>query len=187
MSSLKLIVSTPIKPTPNGRGFYQIEERSLYVQIGGLFDTSRFYSFIDSPITRFDIDRKGHLLFLEVNLPRQHWKIQGDLKMPAAIEPADIRWLSFRKKIESPKVLTNKDNSILKLIFSEKEVVYNYYLADSVILQVGSSKEAVAMIVTNIVEDTAGREIAEFRRKMIGRDSQLSHSRRRFTTSATLS
>jgi hypothetical protein len=157
MSPLQLLVATPLQPIPRGLGFYQIEEQSLFVQLGGIFDTQRFYSYIDSPISRFDIDRRGRLLFFEINAPKQRWQVTDRPLIPQIVEPADIRWLDFRRKIQRPELLTNRTNSVLKLQFSEELPHYNYYLSA-------------------IVNDSAGRKIAAFRRLLNGKVSAVSLS-----------
>lgn len=168
MQPLKLLISTPVQPIPRGHGFYQIEEQSLFVQLGGQFDSNRFYSFIDSPLSRFDVDRRGRLLFFEINQARHKWQVVENLSVPEIIEPADIRWLDFRRAIDSPEVLTNKSQSIVKLKFSDVTPHYNYYLAESVILQVDKFQNAVAVIVSDILDDTAGQRIAAFRKELYG-------------------
>jgi len=187
VSPLKLVISTPIQPIPRGFGFFQTEEQSLYVQLGGLFDSRRFYSFIDSPISRFDIDRCGHLLFFEVKAPRNHWRVTNNLTLPESIEPADIRWLGFRLSAESPKLQTNEEYSVLKLQLSDATPKFNYYLADSVIIQVDQSDNAVAIMITEIAEDSAGRKIAEFRRDLRGKTAGISSSSQSYTITFTVS
>ena len=44
----KLKISAPIEPIPPGRGFYQLEEDSLLVQVGVFDRRRRFFSYLQS-------------------------------------------------------------------------------------------------------------------------------------------
>jgi len=167
-SSLKVSISTPIQPIPYGCGFYQTEEEALYVQLGGIFGSQRFFSFIDSPISRFDLDRQGRLLFFELVVPKRKWQIVEEIKIPELIEPADIRWLNFRQKITEPKLFTDKNHSIMIIKLSEELPEKSYYLSHSIILQVSKTSRASSILISEIVDDTAGQKIAEFRRQLNG-------------------
>jgi hypothetical protein len=169
VSSLKLKISTPVQPTPKGLGFYQIEDGSLYVPIGGTFASRRFFSYIDSPISRFDLDKEGRLMFMELSVPKTQWKIIDKFMPPEVVEPADIHWLDFRKSIVEPELLTNKENSRLLVKLSDETPQFNYYLADSIILQVSRSTHACGIFVNEIIDDAGGRKIAAFRRELSGK------------------
>lgn len=167
-SSLKVSITTPIQPIPYGCGFYQSEEEVLYVQLGGIFGSQRFFSFIDSPISRFDLDRQGRLLFFELAVPKRKWQIVEEIIIPEKVEPADIRWLNFRKKINEPKLFTDKNHSKLIIKLSDELPEKNYYLSHSIILQVSKTNRASSILITEIVDDIAGQKIAEFRRQLNG-------------------
>ncbi|HEX2896690.1 MAG TPA: hypothetical protein VHP63_01390, partial [candidate division Zixibacteria bacterium] len=106
MTSLKVRISTPIQPIPRGLGFYQNDEENLHVPIGAASFSRRFFSFIDSANTRFDLDREGRIIFCEITSPKKDWQIVENLNPPTAIEAADIRWVDFRKTIEPPQLFT---------------------------------------------------------------------------------
>ncbi len=169
MSSLKLKISTPVQPIPRGLGFYQTEDDLLYVPIGGMNASRHFFSYIDSPISRFDLDKEGRLMFIELSVPKTHWKIADKLTLPDVVEPADIHWLDFRKSIAEPELLTNREKNRLLVILSGESPQFNYYLADSVILQVGQSGQATGIFVNEIIDDAGGRKIAAFRRELSGK------------------
>jgi len=114
-------------------------------------------------------------MFIELSVPSRQWKIVDILNQPVVIEPADIHWLDFRKSIEPPEVLTNKEHSRLLIKLSDETPKFNYYLADSVILQVGQSGFACGIIVSEIIDDTGGRRIAAFRRELSGKTPAASH------------
>ena len=175
MSSLQLNISTPRQPIPQGMGFYQLEDESLYVQLGGIFESRRFFSYIDSPISRFDLDIEGRLVFFELTVPKRQWKIIENLVTPQIVEPADIRWLSFRKIIELPEILTDQCRTRLYLKLSDEKPALNYYLADKIILQSSAEWLACGILVTGIVDDTGGRKFAEFRRLQSGKPEVKSH------------
>ncbi len=170
-SSLKVSIATPIQPIPYGCGFYQTEEESLYVQLGGIFGSQRFFSFIDSSISRFDLDRQGRLLFFELACPKRRWQVVEEIAMPEVVEPADIRWLNFRKRIEDPKVFTDKNYSKIIIKLSDEAPVNSYYLSHSIILQVSKNSKASRILINEVIDDTAGKKIAEFRRQLNGKES----------------
>ena len=84
--AIKLRISTPTEPIPPGRGFYQLEEDSLYVQIGLFSRDRRFFSYLESKNTRLDFDREGRLIFIEVDLPRRQWPVDLQLTRPVVAE-----------------------------------------------------------------------------------------------------
>jgi len=187
VSSLNLKISTPIQPIPRGLGFYQIEDECLNVQMGGPFESRRFFSYIDSPISHFDLDKQGRLMFCEISVPRRQWKVADNLVQPRIVEPADIRWLTFRKSIDAPELSTNKELSRLLIKLSDETPQFNYYLADSVILQVGGSNCACGILVNEIVDDSAGRKISAFRRELGGKKTPAAHLNPMDSASTTLS
>ena len=99
---IRLRIATPIEPVMPGRGFYQLEEDALYVQVGLFSSGRRFYSFLESSNVLFDFDRLGRLIFMEVRVPRRRWEVDTTLEVPAIVQPADIRWLNFRDTIDHP-------------------------------------------------------------------------------------
>ena len=187
MSSLKLRISTPVQPIPHGLGFYQIEEESLHVQLGGGFEFRRFFSYIDSPVSRFDLDRQGHLMFLELPVSKRQWEIVEELPSSEMVEPADIRWLVFRKSIAAPKLFTDQNHSRLLVQFSDEPVQCYYYLADSVIVQVSACRNAVGIMINEIVNDSAGKKIAQFRRALSGNSTAAAHWHKRDGSAAAVS
>ncbi|MGH8016095.1 MAG: hypothetical protein ACREBV_07890, partial [Candidatus Zixiibacteriota bacterium] len=122
--------------------------------------------FIDSPISRFDLDKEGRLVFFELTLPKRQWKVVDSLEIPNNVEPADVRWLNFRKNIESPDVTTDKSKSQIYLKLSDETPEMNYYLADKVVVRVASYGTACGILVTEVIDDSAGRKFAEFRRRI---------------------
>jgi hypothetical protein len=166
LSRIRLRISTPREPIPPGGGFYQLEEDILYVQVG-LFSTNRrFFSYLESENVRLELDRSGHLIFIEVNLPRRRWEIDTELAAPVIVEPADIRWLNFRNTFKEPRLVASPDKTTAAILFSDLTPTHNYYLAESVILQTYHRREAVAIVVKDIVDDLAGKEIASFRKSL---------------------
>ena len=163
VEDVKLRISTPIEPILPGRGFYQLEEDSLYVQIGSFSKERRFFSYLESDITRFDIDRTGHLIFIEVAVARRHWRVDQRINPPELAEAADVRWMDFRRKIKKPSLITSYDRTILMLKFHGGTVFRNYYLADTVMAQVDKNNNLAAVWITDIIDDLAGQEIGTFR------------------------
>jgi hypothetical protein len=164
VQSLKLRIMPPTGPIGPGRGFYQLEEDSLYVQIGPFGPARRFFSYLESDHVHLDFDRDGSLIFMEVDLPRRQWRTDESLEQPHRAEAADIHWLNFRDTISEPEILANPNRTAALIRFSDKPALCGYYLAESVILYVGPESEPVSIWVGDIVDDLAGLEIAAFRK-----------------------
>lgn len=161
---ISLNISTPSEPIAPGRGFYQLEEEVLFVQVGQFTAHRRFFSYLDSDGIRLDFDRFGRLIFIEIDISRRHWKVRPNLSPPGVVEPADIRWLHFRDAVAVPKLLTNERKTVVKLAFQKVGDSLNYYAAQSVIVQTGSDNSLAAIWITDIVDDVAGQEIGAFRK-----------------------
>ena len=165
MTSLKLRISPPTGDLLPGRGFYQLEEDSLYVQIAPFSNSYRFFSYLESEHVRFDLDREGRLLFIEVNCPRRHWRVVEDMSCPSHPHEADIRWLNFRCQMTNPELFTNQSRTALILRFAPAAETRTYRLAESVLLETCSDSTLAAVWITDIVDDLAGQCIAAYRRR----------------------
>jgi hypothetical protein len=163
---LKLRISTPTEPIVPGRGFYQLEEESLYVQIGPFDQRRKYFSALESPTTRLEFDRNGRLIFIELLVPRRQWTVDDSITPPKIVEPADIRWLDFRQAIADPVIATVPDRSQVRFVFRPDGSPRNFYLAESVIAQVTSDDALSSLWVVDIVDDLAGEEISAFRKAM---------------------
>jgi len=171
LDSITLRISTPTEPIASGRGFYQLEEDILYVQIGTFSGERKFYSYIESESLRLDIDKSGHLIFLEYKLPRKLWPIDDNFSSPKTLESADLKWIDFRERVGDPAVYTNNNKSKICFRFSDNPAKYSFYLAESIFLQVDEKDYLVAIWIDDITDDIAGREISAFRKKVRGRKS----------------
>lgn len=165
LAAAKLRISTPIEPIAPGRGFYQLEEDALFVQIG-LFDPShRFFSYLESETVHLELDRRARLIFVEVSQPRRHWEVSDDLEFPTEAEQVDLHWLDFRTTIKEPCLITNQSRTQLQIQFSTHWPTRNFYLTRNVIAQVDSADRLAAIWIDSIEDDLAGREIASFRKR----------------------
>jgi hypothetical protein len=165
LKTATLRISTPTEPIAPGRGFYQLEEDALYVQIG-LFDPLyRFFSYIESELVHLELDRQARLIFIEVTQPRRHWEVSDNLQFPQVAEMADLRWLDFRTTIQEPQLATDHTRTLLYVQFSPPTTTRNFYLTPNVIAQVDSTDHLVSIWINNIKDDLAGREIASFRKR----------------------
>ena len=169
IQSARLRISTPTEPTAPGRGFYQLEEDALYVQIGAFAPQHRFFSYLESEFVSLQFDHNALLIFIEVTLPRRRWEVADELIMPSVADPADIRWLEFRETIREPRLTTNKTQTRLRLQFTHNSPSRSFYIADHVILQADNSDHLVAIWIDNIEDDLAGQEIAAFRKQHLRR------------------
>jgi hypothetical protein len=159
----KLRISSPTGPTTPGRGFYQLEESSLYVQIGLFSTDTPFFSWLESERVRFDIDQDGRLLFIEVDAGRHTWKEVPDLSLPAYSQPAELRWLDFRSSIPDPAIFTNHDRTTIHLRFPGAQPHRTLEIAEKVIVEVTEELCLAGLYVTELIDDLAGQEIARFR------------------------
>jgi hypothetical protein len=164
LDSIRLRIQTPIECVPPGRGFYQKDEDSLYVQVGPFADHHRYFSFLESSDVRLDIDKEGRLVFAEVSLPRRQWKTDHNLVPPATTVPSDIRWLDFRQSIPSPILVSDPSRKILQIRFSDRPAIHSALVADSIIVQSTSEQTLAAIWITEIIDDTAGIKLSAFRR-----------------------
>lgn len=170
--SIRFRISTPTGPIPPGRGFYQLEEDALYVQVGLYSARRQFFSYVEGEQIRFDLDKEGRLIFFELAVARRQWPVAGDgLLPPSVVEPADIRWLDFRSYTVDPEILASADRTTLRLAFSNNPAERNYYLADEVVVSVDAQDRLVHLWVGHIIDDIAGQEIGAFRKKYRGNGS----------------
>lgn len=163
---IALRVETPTGAAPPGRGFYQLEEDSLYVQVGPGGPERKYFSYLESEHLRLDLDRDGRLIFVEVRLPRRQWQVDQNLTPPGIGEPGDIRWLEFRQRINDPLFLTDESHSILKIEFQPSDSWRWYLPGENVVVQISPDSTLASIWVTEIVDDLAGKQIGAFRKKL---------------------
>jgi hypothetical protein len=166
LSAIHLKIEAPTGEVTPGRGFYQLEEDSLYVQVGGFGRGHAFFSYLESDRIRFDIDKSGRLILIEVTLPRRQWTVDPHLAAPTIAEPADIRWLDFRERIPDPELITDPRRTSLLVRFSPHAAPNWYHLAEHVFLRADQDNRLAAVMVTGIEDDLAGQQIAAYRHKV---------------------
>lgn len=164
LESIGLKIDSPTGQVLPGRGFYQLEEDSVYAQVGEYHNGRRFFNYLESEHVRFDIDRTGRLILIEVGLPRRRWEIDEHLAPPPIAEPADIRWLDFRSRMPEPRLIANPARTALLLQFAPGQSWRWFTLAESVFVQVDVNRNLAAVLIARIEDDLAGRQIAAFRR-----------------------
>ncbi len=172
--SLKVRISTPIEPILPGRGFFQVEEDELYVQVGPFSKKRRFFSYLESDDVRFDIDRQGRLIFIEVARASRRWQVVPQLNPPRIIEAASIRWLGFRARTSNPLLLTVAGRTRLLIQYTDRTHLKSYFLAESVVAQVDEYDRLAAVWITDISDDRAGHRMAAFRRQLRGKPEPFS-------------
>lgn len=160
----KLKIDAPVGKANPGRGFYQLEDDLLYVQVGDFTPERRFFNYLESDPVRFHIDRLGRLMLVEVTSPRRQWTVASDLTVPGIGERADVHFLDFRERIAEPELLTDPDRSILLVRFAHAQSWHWYVIADSVLIQTDGDNRMTALMVSEIEDDLAGRQIAFFRK-----------------------
>ncbi|MBN2226362.1 MAG: hypothetical protein JW763_03260 [candidate division Zixibacteria bacterium] len=173
VTAIKLNIKIPTASVPPGRGFYQLEEETLYLPVEYPGEQCRFFSYLESDPVSFQLDRDGRLIFIEITLPRRRWRIKPNLVPPETAESADIRFLDFRDRFTEPAVLCNEKKDFLLVRFSRGAATHNYYLAQNLIAQVTENHQLTALWVFDIVDDLAGREIAAWRKLIHGKPSSF--------------
>ena len=161
---LAVRIITPAPESVPGRGFYQLEESALYIPVGAQDRTRHYFSSLESENVRLDIDREGRLMFIEVSAARSVWSLTDKLALPVWAEPADVRFLGFRTSLPEPRLLTDRQRQRLQICFSPAPVAHAVSIAESVILSVDDRHLVVSILIADIVDDLAGREIAQFRK-----------------------
>ncbi|PKK84690.1 MAG: hypothetical protein CVT49_02380 [candidate division Zixibacteria bacterium HGW-Zixibacteria-1] len=164
----KIHVSAPTGVIPSGRGFYQLEEEELYLAVEYPGERPSFFSYLESDTLSFHLDREGRLIFIELLLPRRRWLVKENLIIPERAESADLRFLDFRSPFERPVVFCDRTRQNLMIRFSRGPAVNNYFLAQNLIAQLNTSYRLVALWVSDIVDDVAGREIYSWRKEVHG-------------------
>ncbi|UCD17412.1 MAG: hypothetical protein JSV44_00430 [Candidatus Zixiibacteriota bacterium] len=166
IKAIKVMLKAPASRVPRGRGFYQLEEEALYVPVEYPGQKSRFFSYLDSDTVSFQLDRDGRLIFIEITLPRRRWKVKPHLVPPEIAEAADVRFPDFRERFPNPSVFCDEIRQLLLIRFGRGPSAHNYYLAENLIAQTTEENRLVAIWVSDITNDLAGRKIARWRRRV---------------------
>ncbi len=164
--SPKLLIAPPTGQITPGRGFYQLEEEALYVQIGAFMGNRHFFSYLESELLRLEFDKDGCLMFIEFNHSRRHWPVDQQFAVPEPTHAADLRWLDFRKPIAEPKVSTNKIKSAISWQFTADPASEFLRIAEHVLAGITPERTLASLWVSNIEDDLAGQEIAAFRESL---------------------
>lgn len=161
--AVNLKIDAPTGLNLTGRGFYQLEEDALYVQIGPFGPKRHFFSVLESDDVRFEMDIKGRLMFIEVTAPRRRWRVDPKMTPPRIAEAADVRWLDFRTQLPSPDLITNVRRTALMLRFAQSSSWCWYRLGGAISIQVQPDDRLAALYIDNLVDDLAGSMLAAFR------------------------
>lgn len=167
LEAAQLRITAPTGPNIPGRGFYQVEEDRLFVQVGLFVPDRRFFSFLDSARVKLDFDRDARLIFVEVNQPRRQWSTDDKLRIPKRSELADARFLGFRDSLPPTRLVASEDLSTVRLAFSNEPVTRTVQLARNVVLQADEHSCLVALWVGGIVDDSGGRKLAAYRKRCL--------------------
>jgi len=158
--SVKIIVTTPADQQPICRGFYQVEEDSLYVPF---YPGGSFFSFLDSPQVAFDVDRTGRLLFIQVHVPRHGWITRDNLVPPATKEAAEMHLRGFREKLPAARLETPPDRSWLRIVFADDSATRPCIIAENLICEILDRRSLAAVWIMSIEDDRAARGMAAWR------------------------
>jgi len=159
----KLLIKTPAEEILFSRGFYQVEEDSLYVPI---HPSGRFFSYLDSPQVSLQTDNSGRLIFIQIHLPRAQWKVCDHLELPAAPVSADIRLLEFRGNIPPSIIERSPDGKVVRIGFGDPPKALSYQIAESLVFDVTPDARLAAIWVGQIQDDRAAEKMAVWRKEL---------------------
>jgi len=166
LSAPRLRIVSPAGTIPFGRGFYQLEEEILYLPVEYPGEKPKFFSFIESETVSIQCDNEGRLIFIELTLPRRHWIERADISFPDYAEPADIRFLDFRQKMNNPMISCDRYRQNIHIEFSPLQSVSSFHLAKNLIAEVSADNYLIGIWATDFVDDIAGREISAWRKSI---------------------
>ncbi len=162
---IRIRVFPPTGPLPPGRGFYQLEEDALYFQVGGFTKPLPFFSYLESETVRFDINRRGRLIFVEVSLPRRQWQVESDFELPKASDQARILFLDFRQQTKQPRIKTDLTRESLRLEYETNGGTHTFQVSANLYLAVNNAGHLASVTMTSLTDDLAGQELTSFRRR----------------------
>lgn len=160
----QVIVDTPAENKTFSRGFYQVEEESLYVP---LYPGGKFFSYLDSPQMTLDIDNCGRLLFIKLLVSRQDWKTVKKFTPPQATASASIRFIDFRQRFSMVGIECCPNKSSIHLFFDNQTELSSYHLSDDIIVDITANNCLAGFWIKTVVDDRAAREMSRWR-KAIG-------------------
>ncbi len=146
-----------------GGGFYQVEESTLHIITSPIKTKNQFFSSLECNNFRIDTDQNGKILFIELHSPKKRWLVTENIKFPRNVNKADIRILDFRRSIANPKLLTNNDNTILKIEWFKEHNVAHYLTASDIVLEVNNNSQLTSIWINNITDDIAGKSLAKLK------------------------
>lgn len=151
-SAIKLVIKTPAEINCFSRGFYQVDEDFLSVPI---YPGGRFYSYLDSPQLSFDISDNGHLLSIQILLPRSNWIKRGDLNLPQPSPAADIRFVDFRGRLPEAIIESNFDCNLIHIQFAVEEDIRVYRVSDTISFEVTADETLAGVWIDGSENDRA--------------------------------
>ena len=173
LDKIRVQIFNPSASLRCGHGFYQVEEDSLFVQLGQFSQSNRFFSYLESKDILLHINKYGQLIFVELNMPKRQWKTDPGFSLPITFTETDLLFVDFRKKIKAPSITSNKNKTLIKLHFETDNKIDNssdssYLLSENVIAQVSKEQTLSSIFITGITDDFAGRELKKFRKRITG-------------------
>lgn len=161
----KLAIKTPAETTSFSRGFYQVEEDTLYVP---LFPGGRFFSYLDSPQVSLQTDRKGRLVFIQILAPRRNWTVADNMVPPSGLESADIRFLDFRDKLDATDIEVNPAGDTVRIVFASVKDIQTYRITDNLLFDVTPDERLAAIWIFHVEDDRAAEKMAAWRKEIAG-------------------
>ncbi len=157
------MVKTPADLKYVSRGFYQVEEETLYVPI---LPAGRFYSYLDSAELSIDADKSGLPLFFQLHVPRKNWQVRDPLPVPGDPTFAAVHFISFRDTLPASSVMCDRDGSTVRITFFDDGRLTPIAVSDNLIFEITADNYLASIWISGIEDDRAARQMASWRKKI---------------------
>lgn len=135
---------------PNGKAFYDNFEKVLNFAIKS---RGKFYSYIQSDQFSIDLDRRGNILNIEVNIGKEFWEIDPSLRPPENCPYQKLRFLDHRLDILGETFYTDESASFLYISFTNDKHFKTCEIARNLLAEVNLVNEIAGLWILDIEDD----------------------------------
>jgi len=146
---------------PKGKAFYDTYEKVLNYAVKS---RGKFHSFVQSECLSIDIDKSGNLLNIEVSVDRDHWKVDGDFKLPESAGYRKLKFKDHRLDILGETYHSNEGNSVLHISFTEDNHLKTYEIAENLFADVNVVSELAGLWILHIEDDYGFKKEMAYRK-----------------------
>jgi len=152
---------TDTNKIPNGKAFYDNFEKVLNFAIKS---RGKFYSYVQSDQFSIDLDRRGNVLNIEVNIGKDYWEVDSNIKPPENVPYKKLRFLDHRLDIVGEAYYTDENHSCLYISFTDDNHFKTYEIARNLIVEVNLVNEISGIWLLDIEEDFGFKNEMEYRK-----------------------